>query len=65
MKRYKKKVSTKKTKNTELDNQIKYLQVLIGHSINAADGKSEELDKLFTNQANKLKLQLDKLKENQ
>ena len=62
----KKNTKNKKTPiNKELGSKIQYLQKLIDISLNQVDGKSEELDNLFTNQANRLKVQLDKLKENQ
>jgi len=43
-------------------NEIRYLEKLIELSLRNVTGKSEELDKLFTNQANRLKEQISKLK---
>ena len=61
----KKKAPKKVVKNTEKDNQIKYLSNLLVRSLDQVQGRSEELDDLFTKQANRLLLKIEKLKENQ
>lgn len=58
------KVSKKPTKTADQlknINEIRYLERLIELSLRNV-GKSEQLDKLFTGQANKLKEQINKLK---
>lgn len=57
----KSKKTMKKTKEDKNIKEIKYLERLIELSLRNV-GKSEELDKLFTNQANRLKQQINKLK---
>lgn len=51
----------KKVKEHKNINEIRYLEKLIELSLRNVNGKSEELDKLFTNQASRLKLDLAKL----
>jgi hypothetical protein len=55
----------KKKMNPELVNEIRQLEVLLKYSLRAVDGSSQELDKLFQGQADKIKGKLNKLKENQ
>jgi regulator of protease activity HflC (stomatin/prohibitin superfamily) len=54
----------KKTKENKNTKEIKYLERLIELSLRNVTGKSEELDKLFTNQANRMKEQIIKLEAN-
>ena len=54
----------KKVVRTEKDNKIEYLNKLIELSMRAANGTSESLDELFHQQANRIREQLQKLKEN-
>ncbi len=49
---------------TEKNKQIEYLEKLIEISLKNSTGSSEELNALFEGQANKLRLQLKNLKEN-
>jgi hypothetical protein len=51
----------KKVKENKNINEIRYLEKLIELSLRNVNGKSEELDKLFTNQANRLKSDLAKV----
>jgi len=62
--RSKNKKSVKKKISKELANQIRHLEVDLSFTLRAIDGKSEELDDLFTKQANRIKIQLDKAKRN-
>ena len=64
-KRSKKKTARKKTVNKELSNKIRHLEVLMAFTLRNVDGKSEELDVLFSNQAKRIRAELDKLEENQ
>jgi hypothetical protein len=51
--------------NKETIKEIEYLEKLFGSSIRAANGTSEGLDDLFNNQAEKIRRQINKLKESQ
>ena len=53
------------SQSKEVLNEIKHLTILMEYSAKNIDGKSEELDSLFTNQVNKLQEKIDKLKGNQ
>lgn len=60
--------TSKKTKvkqNPESLKQIRYLEILLENTNRAIDGKSLELDALFTNQGKRLQDQINKLKEKQ
>ena len=61
----KKKPSKSKKLSVKLVKQIQYLKLLKQVSLNAADGKSEQLDSLFTSQADKIQHEIEKLKDNQ
>jgi DNA polymerase II small subunit/DNA polymerase delta subunit B len=68
VKRSKKKSLAEKSKkrvfSKEVVNQIKYLEKLIKYSLRAANGVSEDLNVLFTNQANELDKKLKNLRNN-
>lgn len=51
--------------NPESLKQIRYLEILLENTNRAIDGKSIELDVLFTNQGKRLQDQINKLKEKQ
>lgn len=53
--------TVKKSKNTEKDNKIEYLEILIDYSLRSVDGKSTILDKLFLGQVKRLRFEVDKL----
>lgn len=57
-----KKVNTKRL-SSKVSNEIEHLEILLGFSLKAVDGRSEDLDKLFTDQANKIRAQIEELKE--
>ena len=59
------KKKSKMSQSKEVLNEIKHLTILMEYSAKNIDGKSEELDSLFTNQVNKLQEKIDKLKGNQ
>lgn len=59
----KRKKVVKKVKENKNTKEIKYLERLIELSLRNVSGKSEELDKLFKNQADKLQGQIFKLKK--
>ena len=52
------------TKNKELLNQIRQLEVMLEFTKRGIDGKSTDLDRLFTNQAKRIQEQIDKLQGN-
>jgi len=60
----KKSKKNKKPQNREYLNQIRYLEILLNISLKSVDGRSEQLDMLFANQARRIQLQINKLKEN-
>ena len=62
-KKSKKKSKPKMSKETS--KQIRHLETDLSFTLRAIDGKSEDLDLLFVNQAKRLRGQIDKLKENQ
>lgn len=53
----------KKVKENKNTNEIKYLERLIELSLRNVTGKSEELDKIFKNQAERIAGQLLKVKK--
>lgn len=63
--------SKKKSKKVESESkkefrkEIKHLEIILNRSLQSIDGKSEGLDSLFTNQANRIRSRIQKLKENQ
>ena len=61
----KKKIIKKAPKNTEKSKEIRHLNNLLARSLDQVQGKSDELDDLFTKQANRLLIKIEKLKENQ
>jgi len=62
-KRTKKKIRVKQ--NTESLKQIRHLETLLRYTLQSVDGKSAELDILFTNQGKRIQGQINKLKEKQ
>jgi hypothetical protein len=62
-KKAKKKSKLKMSKETS--KQIRHLETDLHFTLRAIDGKSEDLDLLFVNQAKRIRSQIDKLKENQ
>lgn len=60
-KKVKKKINH--SRNKENYNQIKHLEVLLAFTVRVIDGRSEQLDIIFMGQANKIKDQIEKLKE--
>ena len=61
--RPKKKNKTKAIKNDPKANEIAYLRILLAHSLKHVEGKSEGLDSLFQNQANRIAIKLGKLEQ--
>ena len=59
-----KKIS-KKSKNTKISNEIKYLETLRNISIRCVVGDLSSVDDLFLAQALRIEEQIKKLKENQ
>lgn len=51
--------------NKENAKEIRYLEILLTCSLKNINGKSDQLDSLFSNQATRLKKQIQKLKEKQ
>ena len=47
----------------KVSNEIEHLEALLKFSLRAVDGRSEDLDKLFTDQAKKIQAQIKELKE--
>lgn len=60
-----KKKNVKKQVNKENLNKIRFLEVALKFSLRAANGSSEGLDRLFTNQANRIIKEIEKIKEGQ
>ncbi len=65
MKRSKNKKKPKKTVNKEISKQIRHLETDLKYTLRAIDGRFSDIDVLFTDQANRIQLQIDKLKEKQ
>jgi hypothetical protein len=63
--RFKTKKKAVVTQNSEFSSKIKCLEADLKYSLRAIDGKSEVLDKLFTNQANRIGFQIKIIKEKQ
>lgn len=59
MKKSKKKA---KVKNKENVSKIKHLETLLMLTLRCVDGRSQELDSLFTNQGKRIQTQINKLK---
>jgi hypothetical protein len=54
-----------KVKTKVKSKEIQYLEKLMRYSLLYVQGKSPELDSLFTQQAERLQVQIDKLERNQ
>jgi gas vesicle protein len=63
--RSKKKKRARVKKSSESLNQIRHLETLLKFSLRAANGMSPELDALFDGQADRIREQIKKVKENQ
>ncbi len=61
----KNKNKTQKKKDPTILKEINYLNTLLRYSLKSADNTSEELNKLFMDQADKLKAQIEKLQNKQ
>lgn len=61
----KNKSKAKKKQDPAILKEISYLNKLLEYSLRAADNVSEELDKVFINQANRLKIKIEKLQGKQ
>ena len=55
----------KKVVMRKFPKEIEYLRKLIKLSLQCVDGKSPELDSLFSQQASRLQAQIDKSEQNQ
>ena len=65
-KKSRKKTESKKSEqDNKVSNDIRHLEVLLKFSLEAVDGRSESLDKLFQDQSNKIQKEIDELKEKQ
>ncbi len=63
----KKRKSKKKPKverESEFSKEIRYLNTILELTLRARDGKSEELDSLFKNQADRIYDQIENLRKN-
>jgi hypothetical protein len=60
-----KKKNKSKPANKELSNKIYRLEVMLKFTTRAIDGRSEQLDSLFSKQADRLMDEIKKVKENQ
>ncbi len=58
-------MATKKALKKKFCKEIAHLEVLLRFSLKAVDNSSEELDSLFTNQANKIRKKIKDLEKKQ
>ena len=55
----------KKSKNKELNNEIKHLTTLLNYTEKNINGQSQDLDKLFTAQSKRIKAKIKKVEGKQ
>lgn len=63
--KHKNKSKSKIKINNKNSKEIRYLEILVKHSLLSIKGDSDKLDAIFREQANRIQGQIDKLKENQ